>query len=125
MKEVPVFRQRSILELSSSRIRNLGVEVYYEYLMQLTKELGMHVIIPPVIVKIPVEDAVNPRLAEAEYGISAIMVWLESGVQIHTWPEWDFISIDVYSCKQYDPVTVLDVSNRFFRPEEIIRFVTI
>lgn len=117
-----IHRQRTILEITSQRLKTMGVEVYYEYLMQLTRELGMHVIVPPMIVKIPVEEAANKPLCEADYGISAFLIWLESGVQVHTWPEYSFASIDVYSCKPYDPALVLSVTNSFFVPDSIIRY---
>jgi S-adenosylmethionine/arginine decarboxylase-like enzyme len=37
---------------------------------------------------------------------------------IHTWPEkcGGFISVDVYSCKAYDPETVVKEFDSFFNP---------
>lgn len=32
------------------------------------------------------------------YGVSGVVIIAESNVTIHTWPEYNFISLDIYTC---------------------------
>lgn len=36
-------------------------------------------------------------------GLSGFVILYESHVSFHTWPEENFIALDVYSCKEFDP----------------------
>ena len=51
-------------------------------------------------------------------GTSFVRLWKESNLIIHTWPEkcGGFISVDIYSCKAYDPETVVKEVISFFNP---------
>lgn len=52
-------------------------------------------------------------------GYSGWIPIIESGIQIHTSAANGFISIDVYSCKVYDPAEVVDFVKNWFDPAEI------
>lgn len=52
-------------------------------------------------------------------GYSGWVPIIESGIQIHTSAANQFISIDVYSCKTYDPQAVVDFCQNWFQPSHI------
>lgn len=52
-------------------------------------------------------------------GYSGWIPIIESGIQIHTSANNRFISIDVYSCKAFDEVDVLDFVRTWFAPRHI------
>ena len=42
-----------------------------------------------------------------EWGLSGFVMLLESHISCHTWPEEGYVSMDVYSCKDFDHPRVL------------------
>jgi len=47
-------------------------------------------------------------------GVSGWVPLIESGVQIHSIEPKHFITLDVYSCKKFDPKIVLEHARNFF-----------
>lgn len=41
------------------------------------------------------------------YGLSLIYILAESHISIHTWEEYNFISVDMYTCGETDPQNTL------------------
>ena len=56
-------------------------------------------------------------------GYSGWVPIIESGIQIHTSAKNQFISIDVYSCKEFDQAVVEDFVKTWFNPEYIESFL--
>jgi S-adenosylmethionine decarboxylase len=53
-------------------------------------------------------------------GVSAVAIVLESHITIHTWPEYRFATVDVYSCGAHtDPRRAFDYIVRALDPEEV------
>ena len=52
-------------------------------------------------------------------GISGVAVLAESHISIHTWPELQFASFDVFMCGDAEPEKALDVFEKYFKPESI------
>lgn len=52
-------------------------------------------------------------------GYSGWIPIIESGIQIHTSANNQFISIDVYSCKRFDPAEVEEFVRSWFQPTEV------
>lgn len=51
-------------------------------------------------------------------GVSVIALVLESHVAIHTWLEYDYATVDVYTCGEHtDPWRAFEVIRRELRPE--------
>ena len=53
---------------------------------------------------------------EPNYGWCAYMHWKESGLHIYSWDnrEPKFFSIDMYTCKKFDPADALRYTEEFF-----------
>ena len=52
-----------------------------------------------------------------EYGWCCFMHWKESGMHIYSWDNRDpkFFSIDIYTCKTFDPISVVRFTEEFFK----------
>lgn len=48
-------------------------------------------------------------------GVTGIVILAESHLSIHTWPELNFFSLDVYSCGEKDPMVAVDFILRDFQ----------
>ncbi len=65
------------------------------------------------------------KYIEHRYGsketISGVLIISESHLAIHTWPEYGYISIDIYTCgKKAKPYLALDVFKKYFKPKYIL-----
>lgn len=67
----------------------------YDVLNNLPKKLGMHKMSLPHVVKWLDSGATIE-------GISGFVMIAESHISIHTFPEKDYVFIDVFSCKGFD-----------------------
>jgi len=55
-------------------------------------------------------------------GVSVLAVILESHIAIHTWPEYRFATVDVYSCgTQSDPEAAFDYIVKKLEAKNVIR----
>lgn len=52
-------------------------------------------------------------------GVSGVMVLAESHVSIHTWPERDFASIDIFVCGACDAYAAIPSLKRGFLPDRV------
>jgi S-adenosylmethionine decarboxylase len=110
---IPVTRQRFIIEGFECGREVHTLDHIYDFLIELSEKLNMSILVHPVIVKVPAKDIPN------QFGYSAHVIWLESGAQLHTWPEYGFITVDIFSCKEFSTLTALDVFNDYFKPSYI------
>ena len=112
-----------------------------QYLEDITKITGMTLVFPPIAMKFPFagethrflnnlqqEGTTSPVIREfTEHihnrdtqgsGVSAISMWLESHCTLHSWPEENYISIDLFSCKNFDTPPVIDYTMDFMKLKE-------
>ncbi|RMH23362.1 MAG: hypothetical protein D6696_00765 [Acidobacteria bacterium] len=87
----------------------------YEFLDKICDFLGMTKQTQPYIFK-TCEKAFPGRP-----GYSGWVPIIESAIQIHTSAKNHFISIDVYSCKPFDPDKVEEFVREWFQPEHVER----
>ena len=52
-------------------------------------------------------------------GISGIIMVVESHISIHTYPKKEFISMDVYSCKQFDCKKVINLIKNIYKIKKL------
>lgn len=60
----------------------------------------MRRLIPPYVVRAPANRKKDPG------GWSGFVIIQESHISVHTFPARRFVSIDVYSCKDFNPAPV-------------------
>ncbi len=84
------------------------------FLQDITKEIKMTPITKPFIrMYIPPQQELKDK-----WGYSGIIIIAESHIAIHTFPEYLYLSIDVYSCKEFQPMPALEFVIKFFEITE-------
>jgi len=89
------------------------LELHYRFLEDLVEKLGMTKMSAPIVIHGPRENGVE--LFPDKAGVSGWVPLIESGVQIHSLEPSHFITLDVYSCKEFNPVTVLSAALAAFQ----------
>ncbi|MEM4348514.1 MAG: adenosylmethionine decarboxylase [Candidatus Anstonellaceae archaeon] len=71
------------------------VNFIYNFLNEFPDMIGMTKIMPPYTFTY---SGVKPE----DWGVSGIVLIAESHISIHTFPEKNFASVDIFSCKEFD-----------------------
>ena len=71
------------------------LDLIYRILDELPSKIRMTRIMPPYVFK-------YSGLKPEDWGISGFVLIAESHISIHTFPEKNFVSVDVFSCKPFD-----------------------
>lgn len=71
------------------------VNFVYNFLDELPNIIGMTKIMPPYTFS-------YSGLKPEDWGVSGIVLIAESHISIHTFPEKNFASVDIFSCKDFD-----------------------
>lgn len=100
------------------------LELHYRFLEELVDRLHMTRMSQPVVIHGPREF--GRELFPEKAGVSGWVPLIESGIQIHSLEPKHFITLDVYSCRWFDPLLVLAFAKETFEFEasethEIIR----
>lgn len=104
-----IVRRRLVVECIHKN--NFDEQKIYDYMVNLSKVMNM------TIVTMPVTNYVE------EYGFSAYMSWKESGMHVYTWnndqnnSRPNFMSIDIYTCKNFEIKDVIDFTRLTFSEE--------
>ena len=85
----------------------------YKFLDEIVGYLGMEKQAPPNIFRTPDENFPDKA------GLSGWAPLVESSVVIHTLTPKNFISIDVYCCKEFDINKAKQFVRRFFSPKRM------
>lgn len=79
----------------------------YDLLDNFPDEIGMTKITPPIVRRYIGTKA-------EDWGISGFVMIAESHISVHTFPEKLEVSIDVFSCKEFDGERALDLMREAF-----------
>jgi S-adenosylmethionine decarboxylase len=52
-------------------------------------------------------------------GITGVAMLAESHISIHSWPEIDYVALDVFMCGSSNPHLALPVLRDFFKPRQV------
>ena len=85
----------------------------YEFLEQIVGVLKVEPQSPPFIFR------TDGKRFPDKAGLSGWIPLVESGIQLHTLTVKDFISIDVYSCRQFEIEPVIAFVQSQFNPRQI------
>lgn len=84
----------------------------YELLDTLPGRINMTKIMPPIVTRYV---GVTPE----DWGISGFVMIAESHISVHTFPERHEVSIDVFSCKEFDPALTCELLSEAFGLQEV------
>lgn len=80
-----------------------------EYLRRLSDTCGMVTLIDPVTHR------------SDRYGWAGWIHWETSGAHFYAWESPQlFFSVDIYTCKAFDPIAAVEETAAFFRAREIV-----
>ncbi len=97
-----ICRQRLIIE---GTLNNVFLpEEMAQYAKEISQVLDMTLVTSPVL------------NYEPKYGWCAFVHWKESGMHIYTWENRTpkFFSVDIYTCKKFDPQHAVNYTKEFF-----------
>lgn len=95
-----------------------NLEVVYRYLEKLVHLLGMNQCGSVYAIHGPVQFDESGQATDVypgNAGISAFVPLIQSGISLHSVNPTKFITIDVYSCKQFNPIIVDDFTLETFK----------
>jgi S-adenosylmethionine decarboxylase len=125
---------------SSNQSETLGLEAEKDYFVEKDgqKFAGMHLLVdlwgatnlcdPEHIDRALREaaEAANATILHGHFhhfspngGVSGVLVLAESHISIHTWPEREFASIDIFMCGACDPYDSLPALKAAFAPQTV------
>ena len=111
MQNVPVQRHRFIIEGFECLIQPTE-QLCCEFMNALTSELKMNLWQGPFSGVVQAEQGKEP-------GYSAVVMWLESGAQLHHWSNYRFITLDIFSCRPFSILGAESLFRTYFQPEEV------
>ena len=88
------------------------VKLISSFLDEHPSAIGMTKIVPPLVYTYRGE---TPE----DWGVSGFVLIAESHVSIHTFPDRGYLSIDVFSCKEFDPSPSVDEVKAAFSLQEV------
>lgn len=89
-----------------------SIDACYDFLDRLVEAIGAQKQTQPYVFRTPPEF-------KGKEGLSGWVPIVESGISIHTLTESNFISLDVYSCRQFDNQKIITFTGDYFEPQEI------
>jgi S-adenosylmethionine decarboxylase len=89
------------------------LELHYRFLEKLVDKIGMTKMAPPIVIHAP-RDKNGNEVYPDKVGVSAWVPLIESGIQIHSIEPTHFVTMDVYSCNNFDPNIVLQYAHECF-----------
>lgn len=109
-----VFGYHLILDLYDCDPKTVGdLNKCYHYLDILPEIIGTDKQSPPFIIY------TDAKKYPSKAGLSGWIPVVDSGISIHTIIPTNFISIDIYTCKKFDPKKIEKFTIEFFKPKKI------
>lgn len=100
-----ILRQRLVIEgYPAEKITAQQIE---DYLSQLSVAVDMHALMKPMTHQ------------SDRFGWAGWIHWETSGAHFYAWDEPLFFSIDIYTCKAFDPAKAVEFTAEFFRATAI------
>ena len=78
------------------------VNFVFNFLDELPSMIGMTKIMPPYTFS-------YSGLKPEDWGVSGIVLIAESHISMHTFPEKNYVSLDIFSCKDFDVEAAADI----------------
>jgi S-adenosylmethionine decarboxylase len=111
-KNNKVFGYQLLLDLYNCREGVCDdLDFCYDFLEEIVEKIGMEKQSPASIFR---SDA---KRYPDKAGLSGWIPLIESSVVIHTLSKKNFITIDIYSCKKFDPKKALKYCKKMFGPK--------
>jgi S-adenosylmethionine decarboxylase len=107
--EPRITRQRLIIEAKFDG--ELDEDDISRFLIELGTKLDMTVDIEPYV---------RRTKGEMHAGLYGYVHWIESGCHVYAWENFKFLSVDIYTCKNFSVEDAVDFVKDFFNTKEIV-----
>ncbi|PIR70477.1 MAG: adenosylmethionine decarboxylase [Candidatus Niyogibacteria bacterium CG10_big_fil_rev_8_21_14_0_10_42_19] len=84
-----------------------------KFLNEAVKKLEMHKLVEPKVVHAKANNFKDPG------GYTGFVIIQESHISVHTFPKRKFVSIDLYSCKDFDYEKAISFTKKYFKSQAI------
>ena len=88
------------------------LELIYQFLDSYPEEIRMTKIMPPYVFKY---CGSKPE----DWGLSGVVLIAESHISVHTFPEKRYLSVDIFSCKEFDAEQAVKTIREIFELERV------
>jgi S-adenosylmethionine decarboxylase len=114
IKKNAVFGYELLLDCYDCKSEVCGnLDHCYSYLNNIVDFIGMKKQSPPSIFR------TDRKSFPDKAGLSGWVPLADSSIVIHTLSKKNFISIDIYSCKEYSKEKAIEFTKRYFEPKKI------
>ena len=110
--EPKIYRQRLTIEAKYNFI--ISEKVIKSFLIDFAKSIKMTPLTKPFIF------TPNKIKHPIYHGIAGFMGWAESGCSIYTWDKFNFLTIEVYTCKKFEILKAVDFVKKYFKCKDIV-----
>ncbi|NLI83639.1 MAG: adenosylmethionine decarboxylase [Deltaproteobacteria bacterium] len=87
------------------------INLIYSFLDESPTQMEMTKIMPPYVFR-------YSGLVPEDWGISGFVLIAESHISIHTFPEKQYLSLDMFSCKPFDTEQAVETVKRYFQMQK-------
>lgn len=87
------------------------INLIYNFLDESPSQMEMTKIMPPYVFR-------YNGLVPEDWGISGFVLIAESHISVHTFPEKQYVSLDMFSCKPFNTQQALETVRNFFRMQK-------
>ncbi len=106
-----ITRKRLLMELFYST--TVDKKTIQDYFREITKALGLKTYGKPIIFS-PGGTGKNEN-----QGYDAFVPLIDSGISIYVWSESKFISLIIYTCKDFNTKIAVKITKKFFKAKQI------
>jgi S-adenosylmethionine decarboxylase len=96
-----------------------NMQALFSFLDTLPEKIGMRKITTPYVIECAGNDKKDCG------GISGFVMIAESHISLHTFPEKQYLTMDVYSCTMFDEGPVISIIKDFFKYKKLEKHVII
>lgn len=105
MIEPDIFRKRLVIE-GNSLIGDIDSVDLVNYINEFSYQIGMSIVYGPFT-----------HHAQG-FGLAAYAHWTTSGIHVYTWDNSNFISIDIYTCQDFNTKQAVEFTHNYFTFKE-------
>jgi len=119
MKDIApdIFRQRLLIEAYYGV--DISKEIIEKYFAEIIEHLSLRSYGKPAIFA-PSENLGS----EGNEGFDAFIPLIDSGISIYVWSPSKFLSVLIYTCKQFDEPKAIAFTKQFFKIDGEIEFMS-
>ena len=110
--ESEIYRQRLTIEAKYNI--QISEKIIQSFLIDFAKFIKMTPLTKPFIF------TPNKLKHPVHHGIAGFMGWAESGCSIYTWDKFNFLTIEIYTCKKFDISKAVNFVKKYFNCKDIV-----